>query len=155
MSAPAAGRMLRAMPVLQVRDVKASEAFYCDALGFASHGTWGAPPVFAIVQRGHVTIALDQSRDGSAPPRQQYWSAYLYVADADAMLAEVQRSGVSVARDIETTDYGCRDFDIRDPDGHILGIGHVIAPGPMGPGLDAGSLGRDGEGGSGKRGGLA
>lgn len=137
-------RLQRSMPVLQVHDLMASLAFYCDTLGFASHGTWGEPPVFAIVQRGHVTIALDKSRDGSKPPLQQYWQAYIYVTDADALLAELQAQGVAIERDIETTEYGCRDFDIRDPDGHILGIGHVIAPAAMGPGLDAGSLGRDG-----------
>jgi uncharacterized glyoxalase superfamily protein PhnB len=134
---------LRSMPVLQVLDVKAAEAFYCDKLGFASHGAWGEPPVFAIVQRGAVTLALDQSRDGSKPPRQQYWSAYIYVADADALLAELQSMGITPERDIETTEYGCRDFDVRDLDGHILGFGHVLEPGPSGPGLDAGSLGRD------------
>jgi len=136
-------QLVRAMPVLQVLDVKASEAFYCDKLGFASHGTWGTPPVFAIVQRGAVTLALDQSRDGSKPPRQQYWQAYVYVADADQLLAEFRANGVPIERDIESTEYGCRDFDIRDPDGHLIGIGHVIAPDAMGPGLDSGSLGRD------------
>ena len=138
-----AHQFVRAMPVLQVKDVKASAAFYCDKLGFASHGMWGDPPVFTIVQRGAVTLALDQSRDGSTPPRQQYWSAYLYVADADALLAELKAQGVAIERDIETTEYGCRDFDIRDPDGHILGFGHVLSPDAMGPGLDRGSLGRD------------
>lgn len=135
-------RLQRSMPVLQVHDLTTSLAFYCNTLGFASHGSWGEPPVFAIVQRGHVTIALDQSRDGSKPPRQQYWQAYIYVTDADALLAELQRRGVAIERDIETTEYGCRDFDVRDPNGHILGFGHVIEPGRLGPGLGE-NLGRD------------
>jgi uncharacterized glyoxalase superfamily protein PhnB len=135
-------QMLRAMPVLQVSDVKASAAFYCERLGFASHGFWGTPPVFAIVQRGLVTLALDQSRDGSTPPRQQYWSAYVYVTDADALRRELGSHGVAIHREIETTEYGCRDFDVRDPDGHILAFGHVVSPDPMGPGLTAGHLGR-------------
>ncbi len=134
--------MQRAMPVLQVHDLNISLAFYCDTLGFASHGTWGAPPVFAIVQRGLVTIALDQSRDGSTPPPQQYWHAYIYVTDADALLAELKQRAVAIERDIETTEYGCRDFDIRDPDGHVLGLGHVIEPGRLGPGLTD-NLGRN------------
>jgi catechol 2,3-dioxygenase-like lactoylglutathione lyase family enzyme len=131
------------MPVLQVLDVKAAEAFYCDKLGFASHGVWGDPPLFAIVQRGHVTLALDKSRDGSLPPRQQYWHAYIYVDDADALITELKALGVAIEREIEDTDYGCRDFDVRDPDGHIIGFGHVVRPDALGPGLDSGSLGRD------------
>jgi catechol 2,3-dioxygenase-like lactoylglutathione lyase family enzyme len=135
-------QFLRSMPVLQVADVKASAAFYCDRLGFASHGFWGAPPVFCIVQCGAVTIALDQSRDGISPPRQQYWSAYVYVDDADALLAEFKAAGVAIARDICATEYGCRDFDVRDPDGHCIGFGTVLRPDAMGPGLDSGSIGR-------------
>ena len=51
----------RAMPVLQVRDVVASEAFYRQ-LGFDTHGPWGDPPAFTIMQRGDVTLALDRAR---------------------------------------------------------------------------------------------
>jgi len=32
------------MPVLEVADVTRSEAFYCEKLGFRSHGAWGAAP---------------------------------------------------------------------------------------------------------------
>ncbi len=133
----------RAMPVLEVQDVRESESFYCNKLGFQSHGMWGEPPVFTIVQRGAVTVALDQSRDGSRRPGQQYWSAYVYVADADALFEEFQGLGIPIERGIETTEYGCRDFDVRDPDGHVLGFGQVISPGTMGAGLDADALGRD------------
>jgi hypothetical protein len=42
---------VRSAAVLQVTDVKRSEAFYVDRLGFRSHGTWGDPPDFCIVQR--------------------------------------------------------------------------------------------------------
>jgi catechol 2,3-dioxygenase-like lactoylglutathione lyase family enzyme len=139
----ASPQFVRSMPVFQVADVVASAAFYCDRLGFASHGFWGEPPLFCIVQRGTVTIALDPSRDGSVPPRQQYWSAYFYVADADALLAEFKTAGVAIKRDICTTEYGCRDFDVRDPDGHVIGFGTVLNPDTMGPGLDHDSLGRD------------
>ena len=47
--------MIRCMPVLQVADVKRSENFYCEKLGFKSHGTWGDGPDFCIVQCGSVT----------------------------------------------------------------------------------------------------
>ena len=113
------------MPVLQVVDVAASEAFYTGILGFTSHGTWGDPPDFGIVQRGDVTIALDRARDGSVPLN-QYWAAYVYVADVDALCAELTAKGAEIAREIEDTDYGCRDFDIRDRDGHLIAFGQVL-----------------------------
>ena len=58
---------IRAMPVLQVRDVTASVAFY-ERLGFSCGGIWGEPPGFAIVVRGTVTLgnqALNSGREWS------------------------------------------------------------------------------------------
>ena len=120
--------MIRAMPVLQVADVKRSEAFYCEKLGFQSHGTWGEGPQFCIVQHGLVTIALDRSSDDGPAPTNQYWAAYIYVEDADALCVQWRRDGVDIVRGPEDMPYGSRDFDIRDPDGHILAFGHDLAP---------------------------
>ena len=117
------------MPVLQVADVERSARFYRDKLGFRSHGTWGDGPDFAIVQRGRVTIALDRSRDPDAIPVNQHWAAYVYVEDADALCAEVRGNGVEIVRGPEDMPYGLRDFDIRDPDGHLIAFGHDLEPG--------------------------
>ena len=117
--------MIRSMPVLQVADVTRSEAFYRDRLGFESTGTWGDGPDFCIVRRGAVTIALDRSRDGPVPLN-QYWAAYVYVDDADALCAEFRGQGVEIVRGPEDSFYGLRDFDIRDPDGHLIAFGHDL-----------------------------
>lgn len=77
--------MHRAMPVLQVKDVERSLAFYCDKLGFRSCGIRGDGPNFAIVGRGGVTVALDGSQSDGPAPINQYWAAYIYVDDADAL----------------------------------------------------------------------
>jgi catechol 2,3-dioxygenase-like lactoylglutathione lyase family enzyme len=129
--------MLRAMPVLQVSDVAASQAFYCDRLGFVSHGTWGDGPEFCIVQRGKVTIAFDRSRSDGPVPVNQYWAAYVYVEDSDALHAEFAAKGVDIPRGPEDTFYGSRDFDIRDPDGHLIAFGHDLEPDDTELGLEA------------------
>lgn len=127
--------MIRSMTVLQVRDVAQSEAFYRDKLGFHSHGTWGDPPAFCILQRGAVTLALDLSRDGAPIPVNQYWAAYIYIEDAEALVAEFRQAGLEILRGPEDTFYGLRDFDVRDPDGHLLAFGQDLEPGGAGPGL--------------------
>jgi catechol 2,3-dioxygenase-like lactoylglutathione lyase family enzyme len=127
--------LIRSMPVLQVVDVAASESFYVQRLGFRSHGLWGESPAFCIVQRGQVTIALDGSREGAPLPLNQYWAAYVYVDDADALLAEINAAGVEIVRGLEDMPYGLRDFDIRDLDGHLICFGHDLAPDAKGPGL--------------------
>lgn len=126
---------IRSMTVLQVKDIKRSESFYCEKLGFRSHGTWGDGPDFCILQRGKVTIALDRARDEGPLPNNQYWAAYIYAEDADALHAEFSRKGVEIAREPEDAFYGLRDFDVRDPDGHLLAFGHDLEPGETEPGL--------------------
>ena len=127
---------VRSMPVLEVADVARSEIFYAEKLGFSSHGAWGGEtPLFCIVQRGAVTLALDRSRSPRTVPLNQYWAAYCYVSDADALAAEFRGRGVEIARGPCNTEHGLREFDIRDPDGHILAFGHPLTPTPHGPGL--------------------
>lgn len=127
--------MIRAMPVLQVADVTRSQRFYCGKLGFFSHGTWGEGPDFCIVQRGKVSLALDRSQSDGPIPKNQYWAAYVYVEDADALCAEYREKGVEIVRELEDAPYGLRDFDIRDPDGHIIAFGHDLEQGKAEPGL--------------------
>lgn len=127
--------MIRCMPVLQVADVKKSLAFYCEKLEFQSHGTWGDGPDFAIIQNGRVSIALDRSEAAGAIPTNQYWAAYIYVEDVDSLHAQLRDNGADIVRGPEDQPYGCRDFDIRDPDGHLLAFGRDLDAGDSGPGL--------------------
>ncbi|MGV6848093.1 MAG: VOC family protein [Marinibacterium sp.] len=127
---------LRAMPVLQVSEVTASEAFY-RRLGFDSHGIWGDPPAFCIVQRGNVTLALDQSRGGDLPVN-QFWAAYIYVDDAAALHDEFSALDLPEITALHRDNpYGCHDFTVMDRDGHRLGFGQSLDPVP-GPGLNRG-----------------
>lgn len=128
---------LRAMPVLQVRDVTASAAFY-EKLGFANHGFWGDPPDFAIVQRGEVTLALDKSEGGGAIPSNQWWAAYVYVDDVDALHEEFAGLGLESLSEPCDEVYGCRDFDVVDPDDHRIAFGQDLGDGPPGLGAERG-----------------
>lgn len=128
---------LRSMPVLSVADVRRAAEFYRDSLGFGIAGMWPGDPAepanFAIVELGRVTIALDV-RGGGAAPRQA-WVAYIYVEDVDGYHRALLERGVTVERPPEDAFYGCRDMDVRDADGNLLGFGQDLNPGPKGPGL--------------------
>jgi predicted enzyme related to lactoylglutathione lyase len=126
---------VRSAAVLEVSDVVASAAYYRDILGFYYNRFWGEPPCFCIVRRGTVTIFLDQSRTQRKIPLNQYWAAYVYVDDVEAAYAELKQRGAEIAREFCTMEHGCREFDVRDADGHILGIGQDLSPGALGPGL--------------------
>ena len=123
-------KFLESATTIEVEDVVASEAFYREKLGFRPGVFYGEPPTFCIVSRDKVTIFLDKKRTPHPTPLNQYWALYIYVDDVDVMLAELKSRGVTIDRDIEDQDYGCRDFDLRDPDGHLIGIGQNLAAKP-------------------------
>ena len=126
---------IRSAPILQVRDVIRSRNFYTDKIGFSSHGVWGDPPCFCIVGRGTITIMLDAAQDPGPLPVNQYWAAYVYVDDVEALHREYKAAGVQITRGPEDMPYGCREFDVRDPDGHLIAFGQDLQPSAEGPGL--------------------
>jgi len=130
---------IRAMPVLGVADMPRALAFYREALGFELAGAWpsmeqsGGAPGFAILSLGTITVALDAHNE---PPKPRTaMAAYLYLDDIDGYHRALTERGVAVERCPEDAPYGCRDMDLRDPDGHLLCFGQDLNPGPNGPGL--------------------
>ncbi|MEM9026935.1 MAG: VOC family protein [Pseudomonadota bacterium] len=128
-------QLIRSAAVLQVRDVVASAKFYRESLGFTGHSLWGEPPCFGIVGRGTVTVFLDQIAPDKEITLNHYWAAYIYVEDVNALVDEFRNRGAEILREPEDQPYGCRDFDVRDLDGHVIAFGQDLVPGPAGPGL--------------------
>ncbi|MEO0619336.1 MAG: glyoxalase superfamily protein [Pseudomonadota bacterium] len=124
----------RTMPILDVTDMTRSVAFYRDQLGFRTNMR-GEPATFTICQRDTITIGLCLI-DG-APPKAAHWSAYLYVSSVDDIHDEFRAANVAITSQIGDRFYGCRDFDITDPDGYILAFGQALntANDDLGPGL--------------------
>jgi len=50
-------------------------------------------------------------------------SAYIVVADADAVYARVKAGGGQIVIEIKDEDYGGRGFTCRDLEGHIWSVG--------------------------------
>ncbi|MBU8542248.1 MULTISPECIES: VOC family protein [Roseomonadaceae] len=50
-------------------------------------------------------------------------SIYIRTADADAAHDRAVAAGAQVVRPLENTDYGSRDFSVRDPEGHVWSFG--------------------------------
>lgn len=120
-------KVLRAMPVLQVGDMARSVAFY-NRMGFHGDG-WtddGGDVVFTVIQRGDVTIALQHTK--GPPPVNSHWAAYIYVEDLRALHGELKDAGLAVTEVRTGLPYGCDDFDLRDPDGHLIAFGQDLDP---------------------------
>ena len=120
-----AGRVL-VSPELAVADPVATAAFLQEALGFTKVRTWGDPPAYLIAGQGdallHARRAASPAEIRSNAP-QEVWDAYVWCDGLDDLASEIQRRGVPLERDPTTTVYGMREFDVLDPDGHVICFG--------------------------------
>ncbi len=123
-----ASRIVGSAPILLVRDVGASATYYRDKVGFEINGTWGEPPGFCILERDGFHLMLALIRDGEpAVPHwrrvPQMWNVYFWVKDVDSLYLELEGRGALIDYGLCEKDYGCREFGIRDLDGHDVAFG--------------------------------
>ena len=112
-------KMTRLIPMLPVRNIRASAAFY-QKLGFDiedRNDDWR----WAMLRFGECRLMVDQSInvDPEAPRNSVL---YLYPDDIAEYHKHVRENGLDVP-DLETTFYGMTEFRIEDPDGNRLWIG--------------------------------
>jgi predicted enzyme related to lactoylglutathione lyase len=108
---------MRAVPILPVRDVERALAFYA-SLGFdvrtydgeSDGGGYG----FAMRDGAELHLGWD------AEPHRA--SAYLHVADADALAAEWRAAGAEV-HGPQDTPWGRHEGALVDPDDNVLRFG--------------------------------
>lgn len=120
-------------PYFHVADVVASANYYRDILGFRYDRFWSDPPSFCMVHRRGVVIMLSQHADpGAVRPNRMAdasdgaWDAYIWIDDADGLLAEYRAKGAMIVRDACDQIYGCRDFEVEDCNGYRLCFGQLI-----------------------------
>jgi hypothetical protein len=110
-----------ARPILCVRDVEASIAYYCDKLGFDRD--WASPevkPIIAQVSRDGMDIILDSA---SVIPRAAIPSVVsVSVNDLSGLHRDFRERGAKVvaAPFAVAWQAGVLQFDIEDLDGNIL-----------------------------------
>jgi catechol 2,3-dioxygenase-like lactoylglutathione lyase family enzyme len=129
MSAPA--KMRGVAPVLLVSDVQKSATYFRDTLGFDVPRFWGDPPMFTIAERDGLQVMLNQVAPGDTfKPNAAYdgrYDVYFWVHDADALHADFAATGADIVCPPSDEPYMMREFQVRDPDGHLLAFGHDIS----------------------------
>ena len=115
--------IFHAVPVLQVADVGVSVVWYRGSLGWIADPFPSSPPFqFAILRHGKSEIMLQRGSPGvSAGPRQYHWDVYLRLGGGTLrqLYARLSDQGI-VTRRLERMFYGLAEFEITDPDGHVL-----------------------------------
>ena len=117
-------------PLLSVRNVPASLAFYTEHLGFTQDGSTlpgkDGTPVFAGVKHGETTIYLDNTEYADLPPNTPLGVGVdLFIGvngDIDALYARLQAAQVTIMREMKEEFWGDKRFVVQDPDGYRLSI---------------------------------
>jgi uncharacterized glyoxalase superfamily protein PhnB len=120
-------------PFLQYDDAPAAIAWLEKTFGFRcvmSHPDGKGGIAHAELQFGHG-MAMVGSRQTEGPfalraPRQAGGTSqgvYLVTQEIDALYRRVQAAGAEIVMEIRDTEYGSRDFSVRDPEGHLWSFG--------------------------------
>jgi uncharacterized glyoxalase superfamily protein PhnB len=123
------------MPTLRYRDASAAIDWLCTVFGFDRHGVYPGPDNtigHAELTLGGGMIMLGSYKDdaygrGFRAPGElgdvETRSAYVVVDDADAVYARAKAAGGKIVRELKNTDYGSREFTVKDHDGHSWTVG--------------------------------
>ena len=125
-------KILRIAPVLLVRDIEASVAFWRERVGFESDAIHGDPPNFAMPTRDGVTVMLVQVGAGTEPPLPNWRvvdkanQVYVWIDDARELYEELQARGAPIDFTIYDTPWGTREFGIQDLDEYDVAFGQLL-----------------------------
>lgn len=122
------------IPALRYRDAHAAIEWLCNVLGLSRHAVYDGPNgtvAHAELVLGNGMIMLGSQKDdeygkGFKTPGElgvETRSAYVVVADAEAVWERAKAAGAVVARPIQNTEYGSREFTLKDPEGHSWSVG--------------------------------
>jgi catechol 2,3-dioxygenase-like lactoylglutathione lyase family enzyme len=116
-------RVIRASPVLAVRDLDEALGYYRDKLGFAVSWKWGTPPSRAGVSLDDIELQLEGGGFG-APPGPSV--VYCLMTGVDTYFEECRARGATFHIELGDRPFGMRDFRVQDPSGNRIGFGEAI-----------------------------
>ena len=120
-----------ASPIVPVRRVPRTAAFYTDILGFEL-AEQSAEGTYALVRRGETSVILLDLGDAQAlRATANYFSAYFWVENVADYWREVEPRLASLGerrvRPLFLKADGRAEFHVRDPDGFMLFFGEAPA----------------------------
>jgi len=112
------------VPILFVRDVPASAAFFREKLGFTIDFLHGAPPFYGSVSRDAVRLHLrfvhQPNFTDLAARESSLILATVEVSDVHGLFEEFEQRGVELSQRLIKQPWGGTDFHVRDPDGNVI-----------------------------------
>jgi catechol 2,3-dioxygenase-like lactoylglutathione lyase family enzyme len=111
-------------PILFVRDVSASAAFFQEKLGFGVDFLYGTPPFYGSVSRDEACLHLrfvGQPNFAELAAREvSLILATIEVSDVRGLFEELKGRGAVFAQTPTKKPWGGTDLHVRDPDGNMI-----------------------------------
>jgi len=112
------------VPILSVRNVPASAAYFRDRLGFAIDFLYGDPPFYGAVSRGEICLHLrfvKQPNFAELAAREvSLILASVEVSDVQRLFDEFVERGAEIAQPPTRQSWGGTDCHVSDPDGNVI-----------------------------------
>jgi uncharacterized glyoxalase superfamily protein PhnB len=112
------------VPILFVRDVPSSAAYFEEKLGFEIDFLHGEPSFYGAVSRGDICLHLrcvHQPNFAELAAREvSLILATIEVSDLPSLFDEFKWRGADFAQDPIQQPWGGTDFQVRDPDGNVI-----------------------------------
>lgn len=117
-------------PTLRARDARALIRFLVDAFGFRETVVYGDGDRVDHAQLdwplgGGVMLgsAGERESEDTWPLAPGSFGAYVVTNDPDALFARAKAASAEIVQELHDTDYGSRDFAVRDPEGNRWSFG--------------------------------
>ena len=118
-------------PSLRYRNGTAALEWLGRAFGFEKQMVVPGPEgsiAHAQMKLGPGVIMLGSGLDETS---KNPWAAvpqgiYVYVQDVDAHYARAKAAGAEIVRNLADTDYGSREYSVRDLEGHLWSFGTYL-----------------------------
>jgi uncharacterized glyoxalase superfamily protein PhnB len=116
-------------PVLRYRNGPAALEWLGRAFGFERQMVVPGPEgtvAHAQLKLGPGVIMLGSEKHGTGtdnPWDTEKQGIYVYVADVNAHHARAKAAGAAIVRELQDTDYGSREYSVRDLEGHLWSFG--------------------------------
>ena len=121
-------------PILRYTDARAAIRWLCAAFGFSER--FSVPETGPLVRHAQLSlgtniIMLGSSRDDGLQSPQTLGAAtqalYVYIPDLDEHFKGARLAGAEITMPPHDTDFGAREYYVRDPEGHMWIFGNHLA----------------------------
>jgi uncharacterized glyoxalase superfamily protein PhnB len=122
------------IPSLRYRNAPAAIDWLCQVFGLARHAVYPGPGNtigHAELTLGGGMIMLGSQKDDAHSERFkspeeagfETRGAYIVTPEVDLVYARAKAAGGTIIRELQSTEYGSREFAVKDPEGHTWSVG--------------------------------